>query len=119
MMDRARALWSQTVTHVRAGAEWILRETRQILDLDALRSANGWRGRLDAVSWKRAAIAGGGLAVIALAAGLWTWLAQPEFRGHPPRLPTEQEWRANQAAARAMEGELSPALEAANKSVTP
>lgn len=118
-MDRARALWSQTMTHVRAGAGWVRHEARQILDLNALRAANGWQGRLDAVSWTRVAIVGGGLAVVIFAAGLGVWLAQPELRSHPPQLPTEQEWRANQSAAQAMEGKLSPALEAANKSVTP
>ena len=119
MMDGVRTIWRQAVSRAVAAAKWLLQEARQVLDVDAFRCANDWRGRLDAVSWRRAAVAGGGVMAIGLAVGLGFWLAQPEFGGRPPRLPTEQEWRANQAAGRAMEGELSPALAKANASVTP
>lgn len=119
MMDGVRRIWRQTASRAVAAAEWLLGEARQILDIDAFRSANDWRGRLDSVSWRRAAVAGGSVMAIGLAVGLGLWLAQPEFAGRPPRLPTEEEWRANQAAGRAMEAELSPALAKANASVTP
>ncbi len=41
-------------------------------------------------------------------------LRQDGIQAHPPRLPTEQEWQATQAAE-VFEGDLSPALAAANQ----
>lgn len=93
-------------------------EARQVIDLEALRSSTDWTARFKAVSWRRLAVTAGGVLAITVAFGLGLWLAKPNS-AQPPRLPTEQEWRANQAASRAMEAELSPALVQANKSVTP
>jgi len=118
-MDGVRTIWRQAVSRAVAAADWLLHESRQVLDIDAFRAASDWRSRLSSISWRRVAVAGGGLGALALAVGLGVWLMQPEFRAHPPRLPTEQEWRANQAAGRAMDAELSPALASANASVTP
>jgi len=118
-MDQVQTLWRKGIARAKAWSGWLLSEARQVLDVDAFRSANDWRDRLNSISWKRAAVAGSGVVTLALAAGLGVWLTQPEFRAHPPRLPTEQEWRANQSAGRAMDAELSPALASANASVTP
>lgn len=118
-MERLRALWSQVVTRLRAADLWIWREAAQILDLNKFQTATDWRGRFDAVSWRRVAIGAGSVTALGVAVGVGLWLMQPEFRSHPPRLPTEQEWRANQAAGQAMEAKLSPALAKANASVAP
>jgi hypothetical protein len=92
-------------------------QVRKIVDSDRWAVATTWQDRAAAVSWPRASIVG------ALAATLIVsvWLvAQPSgIRSHPPRLPTEQEWRANRAAAEAMEADLSPARAAANHTVRP
>lgn len=117
-MDRASAIGLQAIRSAQAGWRWLLTEVRQIFDLEAFRSANNWSARVEAVSWRRFTVAAGGALAVTLALGLGLWLVQPKA-AHAPRLPTEQEWRANQAAARAMEAELSPALAQANASVTP
>jgi hypothetical protein len=100
-----------------AAASCIRREAGLLFDRDRFLSAGSWQERLAAVSWLRAAVLGGTAAAVAVALGVGMWLLQPEFRGRPPRLPTEQEWKANQDAGRAMEAELSPALAAANQAV--
>ena len=90
-------------------------EARQTIDAEQWRSARTWADRARAISWSRAAGIGGAVATVGVGVFL---LTQPHgLRSHPPRLPTEQEWRASQAAARAMEADLSPALAAANQSV--
>jgi hypothetical protein len=98
-------------------AAYARREAGLLFDRDRFLSAGSWQERLAAVSWPRAAVVGGTAAAVAVALGVGMWLLQPEFRGRPPRLPTEQEWKANQDAGRAMEAELSPALAAANQAV--
>lgn len=114
-----RRVWQEASSRARNATNWLVQEAGQILDMAALRSATDWRGRLEAISWRRAGLAGLSVATIVAVAGLGFWLTRPEFGGHPPRLPTDQEWRASQAADRAMESGLSPALAEANASVTP
>ncbi|QDH72321.1 hypothetical protein [Brevundimonas sp. M20] len=116
-MARLNALLTGLWARARACGSVIRHQWAHILDMEQFHSATSWRDRLKAVAWKRVAIIGSGLATVALAVSLGAWLLQPEFRGRPPRLPTEQEWRANQDAGRAMEAELSPALAEANKAV--
>lgn len=98
-------------------AERLKAEAGRIIDTDRWRRSLNWSDRLASVSWPRLSVAVGASAAIGV--GLWA-LVQPDgIRSHPPRLPTEQEWRATQAAAAAMEADLSPALAAANRSVAP
>lgn len=102
---------------LRGGVAWLGDQASRLVDQDQWRSASSARDRVGAVSWSRASILGLG---IAAGAGALIWIvAQPQgLRAHPPRLPTEQEWRANQQAADAMKADLSPALAAANRSIT-
>lgn len=92
----------------------LIEQIRLTVDRDQWATASDWRSRLAAISWPRASVAAG-LAAVAVFA-LWVGLQPTGIRSHPPRLPTEAEWRATQAAAEAMESELSPALAAANRS---
>lgn len=107
----------------RNGVRWVVGEAGRVVDMPRFRAATSWRDRLATVSWPRLGVVTGGLvAIIAgvslLPDGRVRPDANPEIRAHAPRLPSEQEWRASQEAARAMEAELSPALAAANQSVT-
>ena len=98
---------------IRSGIARLEREARLTLDGNRWAGAVTWKDRAAAVSWPRAGVAG---ALTVLAAGsLWVVL-QPDRQPRPPRLPTEQEWRASQSAAAAMQADLSPALAAANRS---
>lgn len=95
------------------GGAWLGREARLIFDAHRWAGAVTWKDRAAAVSWPRAGVAGT-LSVL-VASSLWFAL-QPDRQPGPPRLPTEQEWRASQSAAAAMQADLSPALAAANRS---
>ncbi|MEJ6790948.1 hypothetical protein BrevBR_15500 [Brevundimonas sp. BR2-1] len=95
----------------------VVLQVRQTIDHNRWSTATTWRDRAAAVSWPRASI--GGVLAAAMAVCVWIAVQPPGVRSHPPRLPTEREWRANQAAAEAMEAELSPALAAANRTVGP
>ncbi len=66
-MDRVQTLWRQAIARAKAGSGWLLGEVRQVLDIDAFQSASDWRGRLSSISWRRIAVAGSGLAALALA----------------------------------------------------
>lgn len=115
--ERSRAFARQSASAglmLFAGA---IRQIRLTIDPDRWAAAANWRGRVASVSWPRASI--GGALVAGLAVSVWFAVQPSGLRSHPPRLPTEQEWRANQAAAKAMEAELSPALAAANRPVQP
>ena len=103
----------------RAASVWASagRQLRLVVDFDHWLAAPTWQDRAAAVSWPRASIVGGVAATLAIS--LWLVVNPTKPRPHPPRLPTEQEWSANQAAAVAMEAELSPALASANRSVRP
>lgn len=102
---------------IRLGVSKAIREARLTFDSARWTTAMTWRDRVQAVSWPRASVAAG-LAFVA-AGSLWLALQPRGIQAHPPRLPTEQEWRANQAAGEAMEAELSPALAAANRPEAP
>ena len=97
----------------RNSAARLAQEVRLTFDKARWAGAVTWRDRAAAVSWPRAGVMGG--LAVAIAGSLW--LALDPFGGQPvaPRLPTEQEWRASQAAAAAMQADLSPALAAANR----
>lgn len=97
--------------------EGAVRQIRLTVDPDRWTAATNLRERAASVSWPRASVAG--VLVAATAVSVWIAVQPSGIRSHPPRLPTEQEWRATQAAAEAMEAELSPALAAANQTVQP
>lgn len=92
----------------------LLEQIRLTVDRERWAAATDWRARIAAVSWPRAGV--GATLVAGAALSLWIGLQPTGLRAHPPRLPTEVEWRATQAAAAAMESDLSPALAAANLS---
>lgn len=101
----------------RLGLSKAISEARLTFDRARWATATTWRDRAQAVSWPRASVAAG-LALVA-AGSLWLVVQPRGIQAHPPRLPTEQEWRANQQAAEAMEAELSPSLAAANRPEAP
>lgn len=88
---------------------------QRMIDADRWRAARSWRDRIAAVSWPRASAMLVAMAVF----GTSVWLVAQlhGVRAHPPRLPTETEMQAVQAAGDAMKADLSPALVAANRSV--
>lgn len=110
---QAARLRDGTGRRLRSGAAWLVREARLTFDNNRWAGAVSWRDRAAAVSWPRAGMAG--TLTVLVAGSLW-FVLQPDRRPGPPRLPTEQEWRASQSAAAAMQADLSPALAAANRS---
>lgn len=121
-MDRLRELGSGFVQRLSRSVAWTVRQTQLVVDAERLRAARSWPDRLSAVSWPRAGVLAGGSAAIALVVGIaisGSESSPPEIRSHPPRLPSDTAWRASQAAERAMETDVSPALAKANRSVDP
>lgn len=114
---RARDLVQSVRNSAAAILAKLVNEIGLIVDRDRWAEGATWKDRLSAVSWPRASIAGGVVAVTA--ASLWLIVAPFGLHAHPPRLPTEREWRATETAAKAFEGDLSPALVAANRTATP
>jgi len=112
---RARAAqWLDgTGRGIRSGVAWLEHEARLTFDGNRWAGAVSWRDRAAAVSWPRAGVAGA--LTVLIAGSLWVVL-QPDRQPGPPRLPTDQEWRASQSAAAAMQADLSPTLAAANRS---
>lgn len=113
LRKRAVAFTAGSVTLLRTAKSYLSSQFIDLVDKERWRSGVSWRDRLHAVSWPRATV----LAGLTAAAGMGIWLSlQPAgIEAHPPRLPTEEEWAANQAAGEAFEGNLSPALAAANR----
>lgn len=90
------------------------RQAGLFVDTEEWRTSTTLSEKMKAISWPRASIAGVALALL-IGGGVWMMLQPASIQAHPPRLPTEQEWQATQAAE-AFEGDLSPALAAANQS---
>ena len=112
---RTSVRWAADVGATMSGRA--IGQIRRTVDPARWAAATNWRERAASVSWPRASVAGVLIAVMAVS--VWIVVQPSGVRSHPPRLPTEQEWRATQAAAEAMEAELSPALAAANRTVQP
>ena len=114
---RGASLLQAGADKLRDGLAWMKAEARLILDRPSWTAATTLRDRLEAVSWLRASVVVG--LTFAVMGSLWIAFRPRGIQAHPPRLPTEQEWRANREAAKAMEATLSPALAAANRPETP
>ncbi len=109
----ARSGWAG----IKVGRDELIRQANLLVDRPRWASSLTWRDKVSAVSWPRASVVAG---LSLLTVGSFVWILLPHgIQAHPPRLPTEQEWRANQSAAKAMEAELSPALANANRSEAP
>lgn len=89
--------------------------TEHFVDIARWRSSTNVSQKLSAIIWPKASVAAATVGVL-IGGGAWILLQSDSLSPHAPRLPTEQEWEATQAAV-AFEGELSPALAAANHSV--
>jgi len=116
LRDAARRGLAAAIEAGRRCSDWLTLQAAALVDRERWDAGRTLADRAQAVSWPRAAVLSGLLTVGA--ATIWFAFQPHGLRAHPPRLPHEREWKASQAAARAFEAGPSPALMAANQSVT-